>query len=375
MTARLYRLCFAAGAALLAAGCAGAGTGSVSPQTNGPATQSYVPATSAALSTGGSAAIAPLAEPLIGLGKPAVTPNLSGPIINDSGSYTNGQIILGANTAATGYGIEGITDGQGAGVYGHAASTSSGSNGVYGFSSAGNGVYGYASTTGNGVYGAATNGAGVRGGSVSGDAVEAIGSAGAGLYASSNGYFAVDAEGGSGSPGGALIRGQSYGVYGAINGSSGFPILAQAGSNIVFYVDQAGNMWTKGVVKTFVATTGGRQASAYGTKSTSPTIEDDGSGQLVNGTARVPLDATFAQAIDPGKTYHVMLTPDGDTRGLYVESKSPAGFVVREVQGGRSSIAFDYHIYATQLGHANQRMGLVDAAAIPRPATRSAVAP
>ena len=64
-----------------------------------------------------------------------------------------------------------------------------------------------------------------------------------------------------------------------------------------------------------------------------------------------------------GGTYQVMLTPDGDTRGLYVASKTATAFVVREVEGGRGSFDFDYHIYATTLGHARERMALVSGAA------------
>jgi hypothetical protein len=51
-----------------------------------------------------------------------------------------------------------------------------------------------------------------------------------------------------------------------------------------------------------------------------------------------------------------MLTPDGDTRGLYVARKSATSFVVREVQGGQGTLAFDYHIYAAGLGQAGERM-------------------
>jgi hypothetical protein len=80
---------------------------------------------------------------------------------------------------------------------------------------------------------------------------------------------------------------------------------------------------------------------------------------LINGVAMVALDAAFAQTIDPRVPYHVMLTPDGDTRGLFVASKGPNGFVVREVQGGRGSLTFDYHIYAPALGHPNDRMAVV----------------
>jgi hypothetical protein len=50
--------------------------------------------------------------------------------------------------------------------------------------------------------------------------------------------------------------------------------------------------------------------------------------------------------MDRSADYYVSLTPLGDTRGLYVNAKSPAGFAVRETQGGRSGIAFDYRIVA-----------------------------
>ncbi|HYK52810.1 MAG TPA: hypothetical protein VEV38_04710, partial [Candidatus Eremiobacteraceae bacterium] len=106
----------------------------------------------------------------------------------------------------------------------------------------------------------------------------------------------------------------------------------------------------------FTRTRGGGEAISYGARSASPTIEDNGTAQLVNGTANVQLDTTFARSIDNRQAYQVMLTPDGDTKGLYMASKSPNGFIVREVQGGHSNISFDYHIYAPSLGQAGERM-------------------
>ena len=73
----------------------------------------------------------------------------------------------------------------------------------------------------------------------------------------------------------------------------------------------------------------------------------------------MPLDSTIAQTIDSGTPYQVLITPEGDTRGLYVASKTGTGFVVREVGGGRDSLSFDYHIYATALGRARERMAMV----------------
>ena len=47
-----------------------------------------------------------------------------------------------------------------------------------------------------------------------------------------------------------------------------------------------------------------------------------------------------------------------DTRGLYVSLKTPSGFEVREAQGGRSSLPFDYRIVARPLDAANDRLPL-----------------
>ena len=58
---------------------------------------------------------------------------------------------------------------------------------------------------------------------------------------------------------------------------------------------------------------------------------------------------------------------DGDTRGLYVASKSATAFVVREVQGGRGNFGFDYHIYASEIGHAGERMTMVSGSSLAAP--------
>jgi hypothetical protein len=57
----------------------------------------------------------------------------------------------------------------------------------------------------------------------------------------------------------------------------------------------------------------------------------------------VKIDADFAKVIKRGD-YHVFLTPRGDCRGLYVRSQGGASFEVRELAGGKSSVAFSYRI-------------------------------
>jgi hypothetical protein len=68
-------------------------------------------------------------------------------------------------------------------------------------------------------------------------------------------------------------------------------------------------------------------------------FEDFGSAKLKNGRAVVKLDANFAKVIKRGD-YRVFLTPEGDCRGLYIRRKSANRFEVRELTGGKSSVAF-----------------------------------
>ena len=96
--------------------------------------------------------------------------------------------------------------------------------------------------------------------------------------------------------------------------------------------------------------------TSFTAKTTTPTVEDNGTGHLVGGIATISLEPAFEHSIDTRQTYQVMLTPDGDTKGLFVANKTANGFVVREVQGGRGSLDFDYHIYAIALGQAGQHM-------------------
>jgi hypothetical protein len=99
--------------------------------------------------------------------------------------------------------------------------------------------------------------------------------------------------------------------------------------------------------------------TAYGENATTPELEDVGYGTVVNGRAAVKFDAALADVIDARPGYHVFLTPDGDSKGLYVEQKTAAGFVVREQQGGRSAVAFEYRIVAKPLRLHGERLARV----------------
>jgi hypothetical protein len=73
-------------------------------------------------------------------------------------------------------------------------------------------------------------------------------------------------------------------------------------------------------------------------------FEDVGRAQLRQGVARVEVDPDFAAVSGLGDDYHVFLTPEGPSNGLYVTDRGSVGFEVREQGEGTSEISFSYRI-------------------------------
>jgi hypothetical protein len=109
----------------------------------------------------------------------------------------------------------------------------------------------------------------------------------------------------------------------------------------------------------------GEHVLAYAAESATATIEDVGTSRMVAGVANVQIDPAFASVMDR-KWYYVFLTPLGDTRGLYVSMKTASGFQVRENEGGRSRVEFDYRIVAHPLDAKNDRLPLAPAMRRPK---------
>ena len=73
-------------------------------------------------------------------------------------------------------------------------------------------------------------------------------------------------------------------------------------------------------------------------------FEDIGRAQLREGSARVDIDPDFAAVSGLGDDYHVFLTAEGPSNGLYVSDRTPTGFEVREQGEATSEITFSYRI-------------------------------
>lgn len=120
-------------------------------------------------------------------------------------------------------------------------------------------------------------------------------------------------------------------------------------------MDESANWTCSGTKSAVVATRDAGPRKLYAIESPGVWFEDFGRASLVNGKAVVSIDPLFAQTVNLSD-YHVFLTPLGDCNGLYVAEKTPTFFVVKELGGGTSSVAFDYRIVAKRLGYENVRL-------------------
>lgn len=257
------------------------------------------------------------------------------------GGYSAGVLGVNNGTGGSGIGVYGSQNGYGWGVYG---TTPSGS-GVYGYSSSGFGVQAgsasgtavYASSTGGiGVDAHAGTGTGVSGSSTSGTGVEGTSSNGYGVYASSPGNYAV-----------VGVTTSGNGVYGQVSNAPQAGVVGRtldaSGNWAVYGFGNIGATGTKSALVTAADGTG--HLTLYCMESPECWFEDFGSARLSGGSAAVRIDPGFAQTVHLGE-YHVFLQAEGQCKGLIVEDKTAAGFTVRELGGGTSSVPFAYRIVA-----------------------------
>ncbi len=220
---------------------------------------------------------------------------------------------------------------------------------------AGPGVSGYSSNDQAGVYGTSVGGSGIMGGTES----AVLGTAGV------FGYSTVT--------NGTAVLGQ---VYGTPTGAAAVAGSAPAGNFAGFFTGDVvvtGSLISGGAMRNAITHTDGSSRTIYAEEAPDAWLTDYGQAKLVGGKADVKLDPDFA-AIVKTDTYLVLLTPEGDSSGLYVTNKTPQGFSVRESKGGASSLVFTYRIavkrsdiQATRLAKttATQRAALLTAPTLP----------
>jgi hypothetical protein len=239
---------------------------------------------------------------------------------------STGHATVGMLGISNAEGVEGVTF------------TASGKAGVRGASRGTTGL-------GYGVIGTSANGAGVVGSSTDRNSagVLARSEKGDGMVAESSGTGAVALHAHANTPSTAIFFGHNQANFAHC--------IIDPNANL----SCTGNLRSNGMVESAHRDGFGRRVIAYASESATATIEDVGTGRLVDGVANVRIDPALAALMDHGR-YYVFLTPLGDTRGLYVSHKAAAGFQVREVEGGRASLDFDYRIVAHPIDAPSDRL-------------------
>jgi len=243
--------------------------------------------------------------------------------------------------------------------------------GVLGVASTQPGVIGYA-RDGDGTQGLSFTGTAVRAVSFFGPGVQSISGALTGVTGTSGGRTSVPNNidsvagvmGTSGEHLGVLgtstneagVAGYSkggIGVYGETGATDGYAGLFRGNLFVSGRIDAG----TKDAIVPFPD---GSQRVLHCMESPEHWFEDFGAAKLKSGRAVVKLDTDFAKVIKRGD-YHVFLTPKGDCRGLCVSRQGGASFEVRELQGGKSSVAFSYRIVGLRKDiRAHKRFAKID---------------
>jgi hypothetical protein len=262
-------------------------------------------------------------------------------------------------------GTAGAPDVRGAGVIGLGAP----GDGVRGFASGpvpdGYGVLGRtdsASPLRAGVLGAAgRGGVGVRGESFTGSGIgvdghgSRVGVRGVGSDEDNPEVSGIGVEGIPGPLVGGIVP-----FAGAFRGA----VLIEGNTSMERDAFVRGDLTVLGFKSAAVRLPDGSYRALYAVESPENWFEDFGRAELVRGQARVEFPADFADLARPSDDYHVFLTAEGDTQGLFVAARTESGFEVREQQGGNNSLSFSYRIVVRRPDIEPRRLAPVD---IPSP--------
>jgi hypothetical protein len=301
------------------------------------------------------------------------SPGVHGESTNGTGVFGESQTEgHGVHGSSFGIGVRGESRADGSGVFGSSVdgngifgiSTNRFRAGVFGRSSrrpdaeqAGVGVLGHspdnvgvagASLESVGVFGRSRNGTGVLGAfSPEGLPQEPpFGDGVVGISASGRGAAGFSPTSGFGVFGRADAT-ESRGVVGFSNQGFGIGGVSDTGFAGVFDGDVLvrNSLTVLAAKSAAVPHPDGSHRRLYALESPESWFEDFGRGEMVGGRALVDLDPDYA-AVVRTEDYHVFLTPEGDSRGLYVTNKRSSGFEVQEQQGGTGTLTFSYRVVA-----------------------------
>jgi len=134
---------------------------------------------------------------------------------------------------------------------------------------------------------------------------------------------------------GGWVRGSVYGLH-------------ARGERYSLYVD--GQAITNQPLAQLVTQANGQRVATYAPSSPSADVYVRGRAELQDGQAFVAFPEGFAQLLSNPQEATITVTPTGDTRGVFVERITEAGFYVRENQGGHSRAVLGWTATGTRRG-------------------------
>jgi len=220
----------------------------------------------------------------------------------------------------------------------------------------------------------AVRGEGAGGDGVQGESVNGVGVMGR----SANSYGLLGFSGGN----------LTYALSGSGSNNAHGVVGFSANQNGIVGINQNGNNWAgmflnladnQGVFIRGDLVVTGQKSSAYRTQhhgrrrlyaveAAECWFEDFGRARLIKGSARVDLEAVFAETVNTKRDYVISLTPlDPASKGLAVTSQDETGFSVQELGGGTGTYPFTYRISAKVLSEESRRLEPVEMPRIPEP--------
>jgi hypothetical protein len=119
------------------------------------------------------------------------------------------------------------------------------------------------------------------------------------------------------------------------------------GERYSLYVD--GKTYTNSPITELVNTGDENRQPAYAVTSLTTDMYAKGKGQLTNGEATIELDPAFLKMVssDPDDLV-ITVTPTSSSTGLYIAKQSATGFVIKENQTSNGRVSFNWIVVATR---------------------------
>jgi Collagen triple helix repeat (20 copies) len=154
---------------------------------------------------------------------------------------------------------------------------------------------------------------------------------GSSAYASGGGRFSNSVRTGVGS-----------GFYGDLMGGwVRGDILGLTTMGSMYAAYNLGNTYNTGYHADLVQSEG-KITPAYAVTSTKVKVYDDGSANLINGTARIEFSSEYSLLISGNGKPTITVSPMGQCAGLYIVSVDEKGFTVAEMNNGNSNVEFSW---------------------------------